>query len=130
MSEKTPYHDDEPLPDIDWRWVCVSLIADRLISRSCSPADVICNLQMVMHRGLLRNKLQACTEHRRTKPSEWDARLQLVTQDSAEGWFIEITQDGEPLQANLYLWEPDCHRLWFCGSSEVPVMEPPKPALV
>lgn len=110
---KTLYHDDERLPEFSVHWVCVGLIADRLVSRSCSPADVTCDLQAVLQRGLVRSKLQACSESRQPDKSEWGT-LQLAVQDSAESWLIEITQDGEPFEANLYLWLPDCDRLWFC----------------
>jgi hypothetical protein len=120
-NKTPPLNHDESLPDIDGRWLCVSLIVERMLPGLCSIADAICDLEEAMRRGLLRGKIQVCCDHRRINPSELDV-IQLVLRDSPDGWVVEIAcrETGEPILGSLYLWLPDHERLW---STESP---PPK----
>ena len=123
------YHNDEPTPDIDGRWLCITTAADRLLARLCSIDDVICELEEAMRGGRLPCRAQSCTSGRRlVDKSEWDAN-QLVVLNSPDSWIIAAAhrETGEPLPVSLCIWEPNYDRLWSANAQPVPACIAPAP---
>ena len=51
------YH-DEPTLGIHPNWVCANIQADRLLAKLCSPANIVCNLQEALRKGLVSSQIQ------------------------------------------------------------------------